>query len=226
MQLKIKIINILKKFQNLKFFTKFWSPNFQKEKRKKENIYLSIASFNSLVASFASSKVGTPPNTILGMGSPAAITKSPASANSQSSNSYGAAACSGAISAGFAPCDDTMADAGREAFLTDCSAGWAAGAPLKPVRPTPMPAILAAVLIAPPPPMVGSLAKNRKGDFKGKWFAWFTMLCIQTCSFVKWIMNSCRVTRAISITRFHATFVSNKEPRLRFSYRPTTLCRK
>jgi len=115
-----------------------------------------MASFNSVVASLASSKVGAQPNTILG------TTKSPSSAKSQSSQ--GAAACSGATSAVFTTCTDTPATEDPDALRTDCSVGRAAADPRRPDLETPMPAIFAAALIAPPPP----ICSNRKTPCNSK----------------------------------------------------------
>jgi len=112
-----------------------------------------MASFNSAVASLASSKVGAEPNTILGKD------KSPSSAKSHSS--HDAAVCTGTTSAVFAPFDDTPAtNEGGDALPTDCSVGNATGKRRRPGLETPMPAIFAAVLITPPPP-ISAISKLR-----------------------------------------------------------------
>jgi hypothetical protein len=120
---------------------------------------MSRASFNSAVASLASWKLGTPPNTSLGIGSPASITRpSSPSAKSQSSHAAGTGiCCAGATSPdpefGADVEEVKIAETGRDALRTECPAGGTAGMPRRPWFTTPIPATLAAALMAPPPPM-------------------------------------------------------------------------
>ncbi|KAF9666902.1 hypothetical protein SADUNF_Sadunf16G0277000 [Salix dunnii] len=129
------------------------------QKKKNRNSDLSGAKlFSTNVAASASCKLGgAPPKTTLATGSAecTAISSSTPPANSHSSSSH-EGLCTVAANSPPPVVDDMIAETGREALRTECSAdgGTQEMPPRIPVFTTPIPATLAAALIAPPPPML------------------------------------------------------------------------
>lgn len=94
--------------------------------------YASKTSFKSAVASLDSSRLGTPPNTSLGTGSPASMTSSFSSATT---------------AVGDRDEDEVRAEIGREELQSNCSDDWTGGVLRRRLLITPTPA--AAIEVSP-----------------------------------------------------------------------------